>query len=1122
MLAAALPRPHLCLITLAFACCLMSASEPAPYVKKATWQETLLASLEAASQQKSDNGPKLPLPDFGKDNFTLCAWVKTTSGGTIVAKAPAEGVWAPQGKSLFIRDGRVNYDIGWVACISSKTSVSDGQWHHVAFTGPQTYAFYIDGKFDARGDLHADPDPAGNVLKIGVTSTNFPAPSFFSGALDDVRIYARQLSAEQIKALFDQASTAGTEAGATSDGPVARWAFDGDLDDASGRGHPACAKGKVAFCEGKIGKALTLDGKTYLTTTGGKGALVSSELWSALQRDFSDEQSTRQMGWEKEDRIYEAGWSAPALASVYSKAARVPALAEQIQRLAATAKEISDLAPIREFYYRSRILNEIFPQARDLDTQALRAAIADLGTTFPTQYSAADYLKKLDDLERALVNPKSEIRNPQLDAQAASALRALRREALITKNPLLGFEKILFIKRKTYQASHYYTDYIDGCKYFGGNISTLSLRDGTVVDLIPELKDGIFGRFDLSYDAKRIVFDWKKTIETGFRIYEVGIDGKALRQLTFDAPDEAELVKKYRTVGTPTGIPYKSGTDDMHPCYLPDGDIAFVTTRCKKGILCDGPDVLTTTTLYRMEKDGKNMRPISFNSVSEATPTITQDGRILYTRWEYVDKGGSACKCIWAMYPDGRGSVEIYGNNIAHPVTFIDSRDIPGEPNLFVSVGAPHMPLGVGAILRIDTQYSLRTLQPITNLTPEIYCPDEHGYQHLKNGKWVHDMNGPLLREPYPLSKKYFLVTYNPDKPWNEPTGYGLYLLDEFGNRELIYKDPEFSCWGPYPLRPRPLPTQIPPVVPGYGTAGAEAGATAAHGTLLLQDVYVGMTGIERGRVKYLRVMEDIPRPWEARRTWSGDEIGQQHAAVSFGGHLAPKNTHGIVPVEEDGSAYFTVPADKNVFFQALDENYMELQRMRSFVNLRAGEYRGCVGCHEEKRVAPPIKTLPIAFQRSPSTPQAQPGETVPRPIHYVTDVQPILDKHCVSCHSTANPNKIDLSGTLTNLFSVSYESLLKKRWCGNVIDEIGISGTGGKHSNIASADPLTYGSHTSKLIELLRKGHEKVQLPKEDFIKLVTWIDANAPYYGGWEGRRNLKYKELPDFRPVPTCAGK
>ncbi|MGD0088631.1 MAG: LamG-like jellyroll fold domain-containing protein [Planctomycetota bacterium] len=1116
------------------------------YQKKATWFETYVASWETACRQHGDEAKGAPLPDFGKEPFTILAWVKTQEGGTILAKAPATGKWAPQGKSLFVRDGKLCYDIGWVACLQSHKSIADNQWHHVALTGPKDYEFYIDGKLDLHGGLGAEPDKPEHVAKIGCTSDDFPAVSHFKGALDDLRVYKRRLTADEVQNDFEKPGAAGNQ-----DQLAAHWKFDGNTDDATGGHSLALPKGQeAAYCEGKVGQALTLNGSACLNVPPSRAGALREEVWALVKRDFVDARSVRELQREAQDKILDDPWKpgdCAALAARYARATRVPGLAEQAREAAAKANDAAGLECVREIYHRSRGLEDAQARLAAFNTKALRAAVADLAASFGPRYPrGAELLAQLDALEK----PLSEPANPDYEAaltRAAEELPRLRHEALIAQNPLLDFGRLLFVRRKTYQSSHYYTEYIDGCKFYGGNLCILDLKSGKVTDVAPQLSGGIFGRFDLSYDATRVVFDFKKGPGKGFRIYEIGIDGQGLRQLTSDPADEQELVKKFRTVGTPTGLRYDTGTDDMHPCYLPEGDIVFISTRCKKGILCDGPDVLTTTNLYRMDKDGQNMRPLSFNSVSETTPSILQDGRILYTRWEYVDKGGSACKCIWAMHPDGSGSVEVYANNIAHPTTRIDARDIPGVPNAYVFVGAPHMPLGVGAVIRLDTRYSLRGTKPMTSLTPEIYCPDEHGFQHFRNGKWVHDLEGPLFREPYPLSYKYFLVAYNPDKPWNEVAGYGLYLLDEFGNRELIYKDPEFSCWEPYPLRPRERPLVLPDTAPGNagvppaGSAGVPP-ATGASATLVLQDVYLGLTGIERGRVKYLRVMEDCPRPWEARRRWPGDEIGQQHVAVSWGGHLAVKIEHGVVPVAADGSAYFTAPAGKNIFFQALDENYMELQRMRTFVNLLPGEVRGCAGCHEEKAIAPRATSYPAALRTqgsagvppaseaggtpalrtvgvSPATPVAQPGETVPRAMHYVTDVQPVLDKHCVSCHSAAKPNGIDLSGTLTELFSVSYENLLKKRWAGNVIDEIGISGTGGKHAHIEATDPLVYGSHTSKLIALLRKGHYEVKLPQEDFIRLVTWMDANAPYYGAYDGRRNLRFKDLPDFRPAPKA---
>jgi hypothetical protein len=197
-----------------------------------------------------------------------------------------------------------------------------------------------------------------------------------------------------------------------------------------------------------------------------------------------------------------------------------------------------------------------------------------------------------------------------------------------------------------------------------------------------------------------------------------------------------------------------------------------------------------------------------------------------------------------------------------------------------------------------------------------------------------------------------------------------------------------------------------------------------------------------------------------------------------------------------------------------LDKNFMEVQRMRTFVNFRPGERRSCIGCHEMRRWAPASKPV-VALGQPPDMPGPQPGETAPRLLYYPRDVQPILDRHCVSCHNVERTDgELDLSGELTELFSRSYENLLsKERALVSVWRE-----NDPKTGEAAPIAPYTLGSHASKLIALLREGHEDVELGREEFIKLVTWVDANAPYYGTYFGRRNWKYRGHPDFRSLPV----
>ncbi len=426
-------------------------------------------------------------------------------------------------------------------------------------------------------------------------------------------------------------------------------------------------------------------------------------------------------------------------------------------------------------------------------------------------------------------------------------------------------EKLVFVKRYTYGSSHFYTDFIDGVENFGGNLCILDVKSGKVIDLLPPMKDGIFGRFDLSFDARRIVFDWKKSPREGFRIYEVGVDGRGLRQLTFRPDDEDERIAKYdNSAHGGTARMYFHQTDDMHPCYLPDGRIIFTSSRCEYGTLCDGPDHLSSAILHRMDGDGQNLRKMTNSAVSEFSPSVMEDGWVLYTRWEYVDKGQLGIKCLWAMRPDGSGSREIYGNDIPFPPTMLHGRQIPGFAHLFVMLGTPHFPQsGIGTVIRVDTTKNIRTREPMTYITPHVDIRQEEGWNHLVDGRWVRHTRGPLYMDPFPLSATRFLVSHHPDpdKPWNDLRAYGLYLIDASGGHELIYKDAEFSCWQPVPLVPR----KRPPILP------VQADAELAKKNLavcIVQDVHRGLEGVERGEVKWLRIIEQIPRPWACRRTW--------------------------------------------------------------------------------------------------------------------------------------------------------------------------------------------------------------------------------------------------------------
>ncbi|NLX98993.1 MAG: discoidin domain-containing protein [Rhodopirellula sp.] len=751
---------------------------------------------------------------------------------------------------------------------------------------------------------------------------------------------------------------------------------------------------------------------------------------------------------------------------------------------------------------------------------SLRLAVEDLTLSFPDCYPGTALRQRLDALGKRIAAVGDD------GDGVGTALADLKYEALVASNPLAP-KKILFVKRHTYAPGWYYAEFMRATR-FGGNLCVLSLDSGEVTELVPSLSGGIFDRCDLSFEGRRVVFGYKAAAGRGFRLFEVGIDGEGLRQLTFDPPDEeARIARYWHPRYKPAGI-YRHHTDDFHPCYLPDGGICFASTRCEQGVLCDQGDTLSVNVLYRIDGDGSHMRRLSQGALSESTPSVMNDGRILYTRWEYVDKGVIAVQSLWAMRPDGSGSMEIYGNEIEFPPVFIHARAIPGTNDQFVCTATMHHPFAVGPILRVDARRDIRTHAPIDSLTPDTSLSIEgiggfpHGenYTHLRNGRWMPDNRGPLFAEPYPLADpaggagagKYFLVTCNPDRPWNDPAAYGLYLIDRFGNRVKLHSDPAISCWQPMPVAARPKPPLVAPI-----HSSEPDGAAPGEAVLVMSDVYRGLEGVKRGEVKYLRVLEQVPRPWSARRFWPDDEGLGQHAVISMNAHIFVKVHHGVVPVHGDGSACFIVPARRNLFFQALDANFMELQRMRSFVNLEPGESRSCIGCHEPRRLAPPPR-FPQAMREAAARPASQPGEIIPRPIHYVTDVQPILDKHCVSCH---RPEKqeggLDLSGALTTWFNRSYEEIMSKKLVAYIQEFHGPLERAQK-TNVVPLPPKALGSHASRLVEIIRQGHYDTSLSAEEMARLVTWADANAPYYGSYFGRRNLIYRGHSDFRPLPT----
>ncbi len=167
---------------------------------------------------------------------------------------------------------------------------------------------------------------------------------------------------------------------------------------------------------------------------------------------------------------------------------------------------------------------------------------------------------------------------------------------------------------------------------------------------------------------------------------------------------------------------------------------------------------------------------------------------------------------------------------------------------------------------------------------------------------------------------------------------------------------------------------------------------------------------------------------------------------------------------------------------------------MPTFINLMPGERRSCIGCHEKRKKAPSVTCSRFALDHSVQAIAPQPSDTGPRPVHYLTDIQPILDKHCVSCHSgeKAKGRLVLTNEPSGDVWNRSYTDIVGKGLVSFRDSKYGRSGT--QH-----LPPLSYGSHLSKLTARIRKDPCKGNLTREEFIRIVTWIDANSPYYGDY-----------------------
>ncbi|MDP6634310.1 MAG: hypothetical protein QGG42_05395 [Phycisphaerae bacterium] len=715
---------------------------------------------------------------------------------------------------------------------------------------------------------------------------------------------------------------------------------------------------------------------------------------------------------------------------------------------------------------------------KDLKTAAgkhlilAKRLLSDLRTDRPRDFLATE-VKQLD----------------QLTENDYLRVRWLKRSIALS-NPLMDFGPLLFCKRAPTSYSHLVMQYFGWRARPGGGLFVLKDpgRSLAVRDILDgKLEGGNVLAPRLDYGAKKVVFSYvpcdakTPTDQRSYDIYEVAINPETVFE------SGAKSLKRL--------------TNDSHeylmPTYLPDGGIAFSSTRRRGYARCFGGQFGTkwhVYTIHRMDADGKNITTLSYHDTNEWFPAVANDGRLLYSRWDYIDRDAVTHQNLWSMRPDGTGPMAVWGNATPKPHCTFQIQPIPNSRKIAFTASAHHS-ITAGSIVVVDPSLGRDGQHALTRITPEVPFPE------------AETRNIPqYYAAPWPLSEKYFLAAYSPQSLVWEPganpkNALGLYLIDAFGNRELIYRDPDISSTSPCPLRPRKrpqvvtgnLPTNPPPT-----------------GEVMMRDIYRGLGGIKRGTVKQLRIIQILPKT-----TNLGDR-----PAVGLAREENARAILGAVPVETDGSARFLVPARIPILFQALDADGLAVQTMRSLTYLQPGESVSCIGCHE------PFESVPatgrtIAMDRKAS--RIDPGKLGGGTFSFMRVVQPVLDKHCVECHPGKKAKKnIDLTSTPHKGFTKSYWSLCGDRnfWGGGTnprnAKEALVPRFGGRNVIQTTPPGGMYGSPGSRLMKLLRspKRHYKVKLSGDDIRRLAAWIDCNAIFYGVYDPKeqaRQLKGLDVP-----------
>ncbi|MDD4872233.1 MAG: hypothetical protein PHR77_16890 [Kiritimatiellae bacterium] len=597
-----------------------------------------------------------------------------------------------------------------------------------------------------------------------------------------------------------------------------------------------------------------------------------------------------------------------------------------------------------------------------------------------------------------------------------------------------GAEEIVFVERElspAYQVYATFGEYADEEKFIyppdGSRLCKLNLRTRRITVLIDD-PGGNMRDPRVHYDGRKILFAYRRGGTHHYNLYEVCSDGSELRQLTSGA------------------------WDDIDPEYLPDGGIIFSSARCKRFIPCNR---VPTAILYRMDADGGNIQCLSSNVLLEDRPAVLPDGRIVYTRWDYLDRAAETFRDLWVMNPDGTRQMVLFGGMARpYPEFFAkcDALPIPGTDGKVVSIFSPafgHRE-NEGNVMIVDLKAGPEDWSAARQISPKLpglVWTTGSGYG--REG----------FRDPYPLSEDCFLVAKD----------RSLLILGDNGSTQEIYRAAKM-VHDPRVIRSRPREPIIPSHVNLQKTTGQFVLANVYHGR--------NVGGIKQGTVKKLLILEDLQKPG-SKHGWRGEH----------GGHITLRRVLGEVPVEADGSASFEVPALRAVYFVALDAKGLAVKRMQNFTMVMPGETQGCIGCHEFRttNISPNSgKDTLMALRRPPSKIEPVPG--APDVFDYPRDIQPIWDKHCITCHSLEKASgHVILTGDNNEWRTQSYYAL-------HAYDQISRPSGWSEEGN---HKPYGFGTGASPLMKKIDGSHHDVHLSREEYDKVRLWIETSAIFTG-------------------------